>query len=208
MKIRRFELADTDAVVKVYRDAIRRFGPSKYSPEQVAAWARYPTDVHDFGCRLTKGYTLVAEEDSRIYAFGQLEPRDCFAFLYTSGCAKTKCLGSLLYDALETHAYADGLIDVYAEVSRLGRLFCERRGFTSCEVIHLTHFGVEFEWYRMKKSRETALALLNQASKNPQLNPGATEAPSILPRAGSQASVTVSVDASIRPTSLVPALPP
>ena len=171
MKIRRFELADTDAVANVYREAIRRFGPSKYTPEQVAAWARYPTDVHDFGLRLAKGYTLVAEEDSRIYAFGQLEPSDCFAFLYTSGCAKTKCLGALIYDALEKQAYSEGVIDVYAEVSRLGRLFCERRGFTIYETIHLTHFDVEFEWYRMKKSRETALALLNRAPKNIQVHP-------------------------------------
>lgn len=171
MKIRRFQLSDTDAVVGVYRAAIRRFGPSRYTPEQVDAWARYPTDVQDFGFRLTHGYTLVAEEDSRIYAFGQLEPRDCFAFLYTSGCAKTKCLGALLYDALENQAYSEGVIDVYAEVSRLGRLFCERRGFTVYETIHLTHFGVEFEWYRMKKSRETALALLSRSPKNSQAHP-------------------------------------
>jgi len=165
MKIRRFELSDTDAVVNVYREAIRRFAPSKYTPEQVAAWVRYPTDVQDFGLRLAKGYTLVAEEDARIYAFGQLEPHDHFSFLYTSGCAKTKCLGSLIYDELEKQAYADGVIDVYAEVSRLGRLFCEKRGFTVCETIYLTHFGVEFEWYRMKKSRETALAQMERASK-------------------------------------------
>lgn len=166
VKIRPFQISDTDAVVKVYRDAIRRFGRSKYTPEQIAAWTQYPTDEQEFGLRLAKGYTLVAEEDSQVHAFGQLEPRDCFAFLYTSGCSKTKCLGSLIYDALEKQAYADGVIDVYAEVSRLGRLFCERRGFSVYETIHLTHFGVEFEWYRMKKSRETALALLNQASKN------------------------------------------
>lgn len=171
MKIRRFQISDTEAVVDVYRAAIRRFGPSKYTPEQVAAWARYPTDVQDFGLRLSRGYTLVAEEDSRIHAFGQLEPSDCFAFLYTSGCAKTKCLGSLIYDALEKQAYSAGVIDVYAEVSRLGRLFCERRGFTVYETIHLTHFGVEFEWYRMKKSRETALAFLNRASKKIPVHP-------------------------------------
>lgn len=171
MKIRRFQISDTEAVVDVYRTAIRRFGPSKYTPEQVAAWARYPTDVQDFGLRLSRGYTLVAEEDSRIYAFGQLEPRDCFSFLYTSGCAKTKCLGALIYDALEKQAYSEGVIDVYAEVSRLGRLFCEKRGFIVYETIRLTHFGVEFEWYRMKKSREDALARLNRTPETASIHP-------------------------------------
>ena len=158
MKLRPFQLSDTDAVVKVYRDAIRRIGPAKYSPEEVEAWARHPEDVHEFGMRLTRGYTLVAEEDSQIYAFGQLEPRDCFAFLYTAGGAKTKCLGAVIYNVIEDYAYSDGVIDLYAEASRISRPFCERRGYTVYDIVHQNHFGIEFEWYRMKKTREAALS--------------------------------------------------
>ncbi|MFA6288098.1 MAG: GNAT family N-acetyltransferase [Opitutaceae bacterium] len=158
MKLRTFQLSDTDAVVDVYRDAIRRIGPTKYSPEEVAAWARHPADVEEFGHRLARGYTLVAEEDSRIHAFGQVEPRNCFAFLYTTGTAKTKCLGAAIYDAMEAYAYADGVIDMYAEASRISLLFCLHRGFTVYEVIHQNHFGVELEWYRMIKTREAALS--------------------------------------------------
>jgi putative acetyltransferase len=166
MIIRPFKIDDLEAVVRVYRESIRRFAPSRYTPVQVDAWSRYPTDIQDFGTRLLKGLTLVAEEDSGIHAFGQLEPRDWFTFLYTDGKSKTKNLGSLIYDALENEAYSGGVIDVYAEVSRLGRLFCGRRGFIVYETFNLTHFGVEFEWYRMKKSRETGLAQLERAVKS------------------------------------------
>jgi len=158
MKLRLFQLSDTDSVVKVYRDAIRRIGPTKYTAEEVAAWARHPADVQDFGRRLTRGYTVVAEEDSHIYAFGQIEPYNCFAFLYTTGGAKTKCLGAVIYDTLEAHAYANGVIDLYAEASRISLPFCLRRGFTVSEVVRQDHFGVELEWYRMKKTRESALS--------------------------------------------------
>jgi len=145
-------------VVEVYRDAIRRIGPTKYSPEEVAAWVRHPADVQEFGLRLTRGYTLVAEEDSHIYAFGQVEPHNCFSFLYTAGGAKTKCLGAVLYDVLEDYAYAGGVIDLYAEASRISLPFCLRRGFTVYEVIRQNHFGVELEWYRIKKTREASLS--------------------------------------------------
>lgn len=158
MKIRRFKISDTPSVVKVYRDAVRRIGPTAYSPEQIAAWSRYPTDEEDFGQRLTEGYTLVMEENGIIYAFGQLHPRNSFAFLYTMGDTHKKGLGSQLYNALEDHAFADGVIDMHTEVSRIARPFFEKRGFTLDEVVRNIHFGVEFEWYRLSRSAEVARA--------------------------------------------------
>lgn len=166
MKLRRFKLSDTPAVVKVYRDAVRRIGPTAYSAEQVAVWSRYPLDEQDFGQRLTQGYTLVAEEDGIIYAFGQINPRNVFAFLYTSGDTHKKGLGSQIYDALEAHAFADGLIDMHTEVSRIARPFFEKRGFTLDEVVRNVHFGVEFEWYRLSRTREAAHQYLLSKSQS------------------------------------------
>lgn len=158
MKIRPFKLSDTPSVVKVYRDAVRRIGPIAYSPEQIAAWSRYPTDELDFGYRLTQGHTLVMEENGIIYAFGQLHPRNCFAFLYTTGNTHKKGLGTQLYDALEAHAFSAGVIEMHTEVSRIARPFFEKRGFTLDEVVRNLHFGVEFEWYRLSRSRHMARA--------------------------------------------------
>jgi putative acetyltransferase len=166
MQIRPFKIEDLEAVVQVYRESVRRFAPSRYTPMQIEAWTRYPTDMNEFGERMLKGCTLVAEEDGFIHAFGQLEPCDFFSFLYTDGKSKTKNLGSLIYDVLETKAYADGVVDLYTEVGSFGRLFGERRGYVVYETFNLTHFGVELEWYRMKKSRETGLAQLERALKS------------------------------------------
>lgn len=158
MKIRPFKLSDTPSVVKVYRDAVQRIGPTAYSPEQIAAWSRYPTDTTDFGHRLMRGLTLVIEEDGIIYAFGQLRPRNCFAFLYTTGDTHKKGLGTLLYNALEDHAFSAGIIPMHTEVSRIARPFFEKRGFKVYEVVRNTHFGVEFEWYRMRRSQKDGRA--------------------------------------------------
>jgi putative acetyltransferase len=160
MQLRPFRLSDTEAVIKVYRDAVLRIGPTAYSPEQIAAWSRYPTDHKDFAHRLSQGHTLIAEENDRIYAFGQLQPLDCFAFLYTSGDTHKKGLGTLLYDALEAHAFADGVIDMHTEVSRIAQPFFEKRGFKLHETVNVPLLGVDFEWYRLRRSREDALAFL------------------------------------------------
>jgi len=165
VKLRPFLISDTPAVVKVYRDAVRRIGPTAYSPEQIAAWSRYPLDERDFGRRLTRGHTLVMEENGLIYAFGQLHPRNSFAFLYTAGDTHKRGFGGQLYDALEAHAFADGLIDMHTEVSRIARPFFEKRGFTLDKVVRNLHFGVEFEWYRLCRSREAARAYLLERSQ-------------------------------------------
>ena len=171
MKLRPFKLSDTPAVVKVYRDAVRHIGPHHaYSPEQVAAWSSFPTDEMDFGVRLTCGYTLVAESDSRIHAFGQIAPLDCFAFLYTSGHTHKKGLGAQLYDAMDAHACAHGVEEMHTEVSRIALPFFEKRGFTIDEIVQIPLVGVNFEWYRLRRSREATRAI-REAQKHLQTSP-------------------------------------
>lgn len=179
METRRFKISDTAAVVKVYRDAVLRICPTVYSPAQVAAWSRYPLCEDEFGQRLTQGHTLVLEENGIIYAFGQLHPRDCFAFLYTRSDTHRKGLGTQLFDALEAHAFADGPIQMNTEVSRIARPFFEKRGFTLDEVVRNVHFDVEFEWYRLSRSPEQALAYhrARALSASAQTNPS-TSSPS------------------------------
>ncbi len=80
MILRSFVPSDTEALAKVYRDAVRGIGPQAYSAEQVAAWASYPDNLAEFRDRMSHGLTLVTEEASRVIAFGQLEPDDHLAF--------------------------------------------------------------------------------------------------------------------------------
>ena len=54
-----FVPSDTEALAKVYRDAVRGIGPQAYSAEQVAAWASYPDNLAEFRDRMSHGLTLV-----------------------------------------------------------------------------------------------------------------------------------------------------
>jgi GNAT superfamily N-acetyltransferase len=153
MQLRSFQTTDTDVLVKIYRDTVRRIGPDFYTASQVEAWAIYPEDVDDFAHRLSRGHTLVAEKDGIVHAFAQLDPIDFVSFIYTSADVSRCGVGTRLLDALEAYAFSRGVTTIRTEASRIAKAFFHKRGYQLENLLHLTHFGVEFEWYCMAKTQ-------------------------------------------------------
>jgi putative acetyltransferase len=151
MILRSFVASDAEALAEVYRDAVRGIGPQAYTAEQVAAWASYPDDLAEFRDRMSCGLTLVAEEASRVIAFGQLEPTDHLAFLYCSAARARRGVGSAIYSALEAHAFSRGVSEIRTEASTISRPFFEKQGYAVIAIEHVSRFGLEFERFRMRK---------------------------------------------------------
>ena len=165
--VRAFIKRDAEALAEVYRDAVRSIGPQAYTPEQVGTWALYPEDLEEFRSRLSRGFTLVAEEGKEVVAFGQLEPDDHLAFLYCRGSVSRKGVGSQLYVALEAQAVAKGVSEIHTEASRISRPFFEKHGYSVVEIERVVRHGVEFERFRMSKK------LANKALERTGLRPAA-----------------------------------
>ncbi len=68
MMLRAFLPSDAEPLARVYRDAVRGLGVQAYTPAQVEVWALYPDDLAEFGGRLARGVTLVAEVAGRVVA--------------------------------------------------------------------------------------------------------------------------------------------
>jgi len=151
--LRPFNLEDAESLAGVYRDAVRTLGPQAYTQQQVDAWALYPDDMGEFRGRLSRGLTLVAEEEGRVLAFGQLEPDDHLAFLYCAGRSCRKGIGSEIYHALEAHAFQKGVAQIHTEASRISRPFFAKHGYVLVEVERVVRFGIEFERFRMTKTK-------------------------------------------------------
>ncbi|MFT3870592.1 MAG: GNAT family N-acetyltransferase [Nibricoccus sp.] len=149
--IRAFAPCDAEALAEVYRDAVRLVAPQAYSIEQVNAWALYPDNIEEFRARLSRGLTLVAEEQQEIVAFGQLEPDDHLAFLYCSGAFCRKGIGSEIYRHLECYGVRQGVSLIHTEASRISRPFFAKHGYVLREVEHVIRFGIEFERFKMEK---------------------------------------------------------
>jgi putative acetyltransferase len=157
--LRQFKPEDAEALAVVYRDAVRTVGPVAYTKEQVESWARYPEDIEEFRARLSRGVTLIAEEDGFVVAFGQLEPDDHLAFLYCSGRFCRKGIGAEIYRALEAHAWQKGVSAISTDASRISRPFFARHGYSVVEVEHVVRSGIEFERFRMLKKPEASQSL-------------------------------------------------
>ena len=129
MLVRPFSPDDAPALAELYRDSARGLGPQAYSPAQIAVWASYPDDFPAFCERLQRGVSLVSLEGGEIAGFGQLDPDDYIALLYTA----------TRFARLGTTA------------SFLSRSLFARHGFELIEIEHSVFKGVTFERFKMAK---------------------------------------------------------
>jgi UPF0176 protein len=150
MLIRLFQKLDIDQIAQLFHDTIREVNIRDYSPTQVQAWA--PDDLYftDWTENCTSNFTYVAEEESKIIGFAQLETDghiDCFY------CHKEyqRCgVGTRLYREIEAKALELKIERLFVEVSITARAFFKSRGFAvvkeqqvACRGEKLTNFVME-----------------------------------------------------------------
>jgi N-acetylglutamate synthase-like GNAT family acetyltransferase len=149
--IRDFVLDDTEAIVRLYVETVRRVNSRDYAPEQIAVWAPDDIDVEEWRDRLENLYTYVAEMDGKIVGFIDLQPRGCIDCIYCHAEHQGIGIGSALLARCEKHAKAMGLRRLFTEASITARPFLENHGFTVCAEQQVTRNGVRFINYLMEK---------------------------------------------------------
>ena len=155
MDIREYLSADAAALAELCRASARVLAAPHYTPEQIAAWSRFPENLAEFSARLARGYSLVVREAGTFAAFGQLEPIDHIALLYTGPRFARRGHATTIYRRLEAKARAHGVRRVHTTASLLSRPLFEREGFTLTEVEHTCYHGVEFERFKMQKELQS-----------------------------------------------------
>lgn len=152
MRIRLYRKADTEQLARIYREAALHTGAQTYSSAEIAVWAALADDVQGFGRQLAQGITLVAETDTgEAAAFGQLEPADRIALLYTAPGFGRESYATGIYRLLEARAREAGVSVLRTEASRVARGFFEKQGFELVDRERVEHRGVTFERLRMSK---------------------------------------------------------
>ena len=155
MFIRPYNSADAEALVKVFQDAVIHTGSQAYSPEQAAVWASYPTEVESFRQQLSRGLTLVAVSDNMPVAFGQLDPIDYIAFLYTASYAGRQGCATAIYQQLEARSIEQNAVGLRTAASRISKHFFLKMGFHVVETEWVDRKGLLFERFKMEKQFTT-----------------------------------------------------
>lgn len=152
MLLREYQLQDAETLAAIYRDAVIGIGSSAYDAKQIEVWSSYPEDIEEFRQLLSKGLTIVAQHDRQLVAFGQLNPLDHIAFLYTASHFSRFGYATKIYQRLEAQAIKQGLKHLHTEASRISKHFFLKMGFYIIEAEIVERKGVKIERFKMKKN--------------------------------------------------------
>ena len=151
MNIRRYRPDDAEAIARLFEKSVREIAIERYTLAEVEAWASYADEVEEIRHRLAEGFTLVAETDGSLAAFGQLKPIDHIEFLYTLKDCSRMGIATAIYRRLEDHAMMKGAECLTTDASRISKPLFEKLGFiVECPVIEKRK-GVELECFKMRK---------------------------------------------------------
>ena len=151
MIIREFKNDDTEAIVHLFTETVRKINSKDYSKEQIEAWAPQNTDLAKWRNRLTKTITFVAEKNGRIIGFAQLENNghiDCF---YVAHDFINKGVGSKLLLKIEERAKSLKMTKLFTEASITAKPFFLRKGFKVIKEQFVELHEFKFKNYVMEK---------------------------------------------------------
>lgn len=151
--LRPLQASDLPQLAEVYRDAVRSQAQDLYSPDQVRAWAAHAVaEQGAFRDPLLRGYGLVScggERGEQVEAFALLDPPDRLALLYCRGRSSRQGRATALLQALQSHAFSQGVGQLRTEASQLSRPLLERQGWRVKAEETAWYDGVPFQRWRM-----------------------------------------------------------
>jgi len=151
MLLREYQPSDAETLAAIYRDAVIGIGSGAYDTKQVEVWSSYPEDIEEFRRLLSEGLTIVALHDRQLVAFGQLNPPDHIAFLYTASHFARLGYATEIYKRLEAKAIEQAVQRLHTEASRISKHFFLKMGFCVVETEIVERKGVQFERFKMEK---------------------------------------------------------
>lgn len=148
--VRDYRAADADALLGVFRDAIRRTASADYDPEQVRAWS--DADTTTWAPRFEGRFVRVAESDGVPVGFAELEANGHIDRVFVSPDHGRRGVGRTLLTELIAEAKRRGLMRLWSEVSITARPLFEAVGFRVVAPQVVSCRGAEFVNYRMERT--------------------------------------------------------
>ncbi|MBE9227179.1 GNAT family N-acetyltransferase [Phormidium sp. LEGE 05292] len=159
MLIREYQPSDAEILAAIYRDAVIGIGATAYNAKQIEVWSSFPEDLEEFRHLLSQGLTIVALDKGQLVAFGQLNPLDRIAFIYTATRVARKGFATKIYQQLEDYAIAQledyaiaqNVQRLHTEASHISKHFFLKMGFSVVEMEIVDRKNTQFERFKMEK---------------------------------------------------------
>lgn len=151
IRVRDFIADDVNAMIEIFRSAVRIGARGDYTQEQLIAWAPDDIDVSGWEAHYAGRQTFVAEIDGAAVGFTDLTPDGHLNMLYVNSSHQNRGVASALVLALEGAARRQRIKRIYTEASITARRFFEHRGFIVIAPQVVSARGQEFINYKMEK---------------------------------------------------------
>ncbi|MBE9165503.1 GNAT family N-acetyltransferase [Tychonema sp. LEGE 06208] len=151
MKIRTYEIGDTQKIIKLFYDTVREVNIRDYTKAQVDAWAPADIDIESWTKSLSSKFTFVAEEGDTIAGFGELEANGHIDRFYCHKDFQRQGVGKLILTQIESKAQDLGLKKLFAEASITAKAFFETQGFMAIKKQEVERRGKKLINFVMEK---------------------------------------------------------
>jgi putative acetyltransferase len=152
MRLRIYEIADTEEIMKLFYDTVHKVNIHDYTQEQVDAWAPANMNIDVWIKGLGSKFIYVAEEQGKIIGFGELEADGHIDRFYCHKDFQRKGVGKKLLEQLELKAKALGIQNLFTEASITAKPFFERHNFIVVKQQEVERRGQKMINFIMKKS--------------------------------------------------------
>lgn len=151
MKIRSIREIDTEEMIHLFRQTVHTVCVNDYTPEQLNAWAPKTIDKSLWEKRFLETHTFIAEANSRILGFSNLESSGNIDMFYVAFDVQKQGVARALMNALNDQARKMELKKLTSDVSLTAKPFFLAMGFEIDQVYQKERAGVVFTNTLMSK---------------------------------------------------------
>ncbi|MEH1873014.1 GNAT family N-acetyltransferase [Nostoc sp.] len=151
MKLRIYEIADTEEIMKLFYDTVHEVNIHDYTQEQVDAWASANMDIDVWIKSLKSKFTYVAEQ-GKIIGFGELEANGHIDRFYCHKDFQRKGIGKKILEQLELKAKSLEIEKLFVEASITAKPFFESQSFIVVKQQQVERRGKKLINFIMEKS--------------------------------------------------------
>lgn len=152
MNVRNFKNEDIESVLKLFYDTVHSINSKDYAKEQLKAWAPKELDKLKWIESLNKNYSLVAEEDTQIIGFGDIDSTGYLDRLYVHKNHQGKKVASNLITELENYVFNKGVKSIITDASITAKPFFENKGYKVIKEQQVELRGQVFTNFKMIKN--------------------------------------------------------
>ncbi|UAJ74427.1 GNAT family N-acetyltransferase [Synechocystis sp. PCC 7339] len=149
--LRPYRPSDLNNIIHVFTEAVHQLGIRHYSPAQLNAWGPSEPDQQRWHDRLESMVILVAEQGATIVGFIGYDGAGLIDLLFVHPTFARRGIATMLMQAVERLALANGVSQLQTKASMVARPFFESRGFVVTAEETVTIGGENLRRFAMDK---------------------------------------------------------